>query len=44
MKKMQKKASPIEKLQESAKNPVREVHGGNQMQPIIQLQRRHQSR
>jgi hypothetical protein len=44
MKKMPKKASPIEKLQESAKNPVRQVHGGTQMQPVIQTQRRHQSR
>jgi hypothetical protein len=44
MKKMQRKVSPIEKLQESAKNPVPQVHGGNQMQPVIQVQRRHQSR
>ncbi len=44
MKKMQRKTSPIEKLQESAKNQVQQVHGGNQMQPVIQVQRRHQSR
>jgi hypothetical protein len=44
MKKTQREAKPIEKLQESAKKKVQHAHGGNQKQPTIQAQRRHQSR
>jgi hypothetical protein len=48
MKKIQKEAKLIEKLQESAQKQVQHAHGGKpnltQVQPVIQLQRRHQSR